>query len=137
MAATNQSDSRPACILFVEDEVLVRMFAVDSLEEAGFRVEQAGSAGEAMARLQVLQDEVTAIVIDLGLPDRPGDEVATEMRRLLTEVPILIASGRSERELRQRFSLDEHVAIMVKPYTGPMLIDALASLGVIAGDQTT
>ncbi|HEY4368314.1 MAG TPA: response regulator [Steroidobacteraceae bacterium] len=136
MAVTNQSGSRPACILFVEDEVLVRMFAVDSLEDAGFRVEQAGSAGEAMARLQALQHEVTAIVIDLGLPDRPGDEVATEMRGILTDVPILIASGRSERELRQRFSLDKHVAIMVKPYTGPMLIDALASLGVVAGDQT-
>jgi CheY-like chemotaxis protein len=124
---------RPTCILFVEDEVLVRMFAVDSLEEAGFRVEQAGSAAEALARLQTLQSEITAIVIDLGLPDRPGDEVASEMRTLLPGVPILIASGRSERELRQRFSLDEHIGIMVKPYTGPMLIDALASLGVVAG----
>ena len=126
--------AQPACILFIEDEVLVRMFAVDSLEEAGFRVEQAGSATEALARLQALQSQVTAIVIDLGLPDRPGDEVASEMRTLLPGVPILIASGRSERELRQRFSLDERVAIMVKPYTGPMLIDALASLGVVAGN---
>jgi len=126
--------AQPTCILFVEDEVLVRMFAVDSLEEAGFRVEQAGSANEALARLRALQSQVTAIVIDLGLPDRPGDEVASEMRTLLPGVPILIASGRSERELRQRFSLDERVAIMVKPYTGPMLIDALASLGVVAGN---
>ena len=126
--------AQPACILFIEDEVLVRMFAVDSLEEAGFRVEQAGSATEALARLQALQSQVAAIVIDLGLPDRPGDEVASEMRTLLPGVPILIASGRSERELRQRFSLDERVAIMVKPYTGPMLIDALASLGVVAGN---
>ena len=126
--------AQPTCILFVEDEVLVRMFAVDSLEEAGFRVEQAGSANEALARLRALQTQVTAIVIDLGLPDRPGDEVASEMRTLLPGVPILIASGRSERELRQRFSLDERVAIMVKPYTGPMLIDALASLGVVAGN---
>jgi CheY-like chemotaxis protein len=126
--------AQPTCILFVEDEVLVRMFAVDSLEEAGFRVEQAGSASEALARLRALQTQVTAIVIDLGLPDRPGDEVASEMRTLLPGVPILIASGRSERELRQRFSLDERIAIMVKPYTGPMLIDALASLGVVAGN---
>jgi CheY-like chemotaxis protein len=125
-------DSAPpsACILFVEDEVLVRMFAVDSLEEAGFRVEQAGNAAEALERLAALGSAVAAIVIDLGLPDRPGDEVASEMRAQLPSAPILIASGRSERELRQRFSLDERVAIMVKPYTGPMLIEALASLGV-------
>jgi hypothetical protein len=54
------------------------------------------------------------------------------MRALLASIPILIASGRSERELRERFSVDQRVAIMVKPYTGPMLIDALASLGVRA-----
>lgn len=108
------------------------MFAVDSLEEAGFRVEQAGTASEGLERLQQLKDEIDAIVIDLGLPDRPGDEVAGEMRALLASIPILIASGRSERELRERFSVDQRVAIMVKPYTGPMLIDALASLGVKA-----
>jgi len=128
----NPRAAKPACILFVEDEVLVRMFAVDSLEEAGFRVEQAGTASEGLERLQQLKDEIDAIVIDLGLPDRPGDEVAGEMRALLASIPILIASGRSERELRERFSVDQRVAIMVKPYTGPMLIDALASLGVKA-----
>jgi len=127
---TIHSAPPPVCILFVEDEVLVRMFAVDSLEEAGFRVEQAGNATEALERLAALGNAVAAIVIDLGLPDRPGDEVASEMRAQLPSVPILIASGRSERELRQRFSLDERVAIMVKPYTGPMLIEALGSLGV-------
>lgn len=120
------------CILIVEDEVLVRMFAADALEEAGFRVEQASSAAEALSKVQALQDGLTAVVIDLGLPDRTGDAVAAEIRALHSELPILIASGRSEKELRQRFAVDSRVAIMVKPYTGPMLIDALGSLGVTA-----
>lgn len=128
------TSSRPAatCILIVEDEVLVRMFAADALEEAGFRVEQAASAAEALSKVQTLRDGLTAVVIDLGLPDRSGDEVAAEIRTLHDQLPILIASGRSERELRQRFAVDGRVAIMVKPYTGPMLIDALDSLGVAA-----
>lgn len=120
------------CILIVEDEVLVRMFAADALEEAGFRVEQAASAAEALSKVQTLRDGLTAVVIDLGLPDRSGDEVAAEIRTLHDELPILIASGRSERELRQRFAVDGRVAVMGKPYTGPMLIDALDSLGVAA-----
>lgn len=126
------TDSRPAatCILIVEDEVLVRMFAADALEEAGFQVEQASSAAEALSKVHALQAGLTAVVIDLGLPDRSGDEVAAEIRALHDRLPIVIASGRSEKELRQRFAVDSRVAIMVKPYTGPMLLEALNSLGV-------
>jgi len=128
----SDSQSNP-CVLIVEDEILVRMFAVDTLEDGGFQVEQAGSGAEALAKVHALRDGVLkAVVIDLGLPDRSGDEVAAEIRAALADVPILIASGRSERELKERFAVDGRVAIMVKPYTGPNLIDALASLGVKA-----
>jgi CheY-like chemotaxis protein len=127
----NDSSSGPIRVLIVEDEVLVRMFAVDSLEDAGFKVEEAANGAEAMEAVTRLQERLAAVVIDLGLPDRPGDEVAAEIRGALANVPILIASGRSEKELRERFAVDSRVAVMVKPYTGPMLIDALASLGVM------
>lgn len=126
----SDSSSSQARILVVEDEVLVRLFAVDALDEAGFKVEEAANATEALRAVERLKKELTAVIIDLGLPDRSGDEVAAEIRRVLAEVPILIASGRSERELREKFSGDRRVGSLVKPYTGPMLVEALASLGV-------
>ena len=43
--------SGPASVLIVEDEMLVRMFAVDALEDVGFQVLQAGDAGEATTAL--------------------------------------------------------------------------------------
>jgi CheY-like chemotaxis protein len=116
-------------VLVVEDEILVRVFAVDALEDAGFRVEQAGTASEAMQALRVAPD-VEAALVDVGLPDRPGDQLAAEMHALRADLPIVIASGRSESELKERFGADAKVAILVKPYTAPMLIRALASLGV-------
>ena len=128
----NDSNSVPVHILIVEDEVLVRMFAVDSLEDAGFKVAEAANGAEALQAVSKFQGQLAAVVIDLGLPDRPGDEVAAEIRRALADIPILIASGRSERELKEKFAGDSRVAVMVKPYTGPMLIDALGSLGVTA-----
>lgn len=130
----NDRKSAPARILIVEDEALVRMFAVDSLEDAGFKVEEAANGAEALHAATRLKDQLAAVVIDLGLPDRSGDEVAAQIRSTLAHIPILIASGRSEKEIRERFAVDRHVAVMVKPYTGPMLIDALASLGVAAGN---
>ena len=117
-------------ILIVEDELLVRMFAVDALEDAGFQVEQAGTAQEALRSVQQLGSELTALIIDLGLPDRTGDQLAAELRDAKVEVPILIASGRSEREIRDRFVNDPRIGILVKPYTASMLIDALEQVGI-------
>jgi CheY-like chemotaxis protein len=122
-------DSKPR-ILIVEDEVLVRMFAVDALEDEGFSVEESATAADALGKLQALNSQIVAAIIDLGLPDRPGDQVATEMRAIRGDLPILIASGRSERELKERFVLDGRVGIVVKPFTGPMLLQALEKIGV-------
>ncbi len=130
--ATMNARSHPTCVLLVEDEPLVRMFATDALEDAGFRVAQASNGAEALHALQLLERELSAVVIDVGLPDRPGDEIAAEMRARLALLPILIASGRSEKELKVRFAVDSRVAIMPKPYTGPMLIARLGELGVAA-----
>lgn len=127
---TLQNTSGSARVLVVEDEILVRMFAVDALEEAGFKVDQVGDAAEALRALEQVAADLRAVVIDLGLPDRPGDEVAAQMRGLRPDLPILIASGRSERELKERFSGDKRIGLLVKPYTAPMLVDALAALGV-------
>ena len=119
----------PTAILLVEDEFLVRLFAVDALEDAGFRVFPAETAAQA---LQVVRDapEVRAAVIDMGLPDRPGDQLVAEVQALRAGLPIVIASGRSGRELRERFSQHSRVAILVKPYTAQLLLEALAEVGV-------
>lgn len=117
-------------ILIVEDELLVRMFAVDALEDAGFDVEQAGTAGEAINSLKQLSGELHAAIVDLGLPDRSGDQLAGDLRTIKSDLPIVIASGRTEREMRERFASDTRVAVLAKPYTASMLVDALAQVGV-------
>jgi DNA-binding response OmpR family regulator len=119
-----------AGILIVEDELLVRMFAADALEEAGFEVTQAGDGAEALAALAAAQTGFAAVIIDLGLPDRSGEHLAEEIRAMHANLPIVIASGRSERELRDRFAGDDRIAILVKPYTPTLLLDSLESLGV-------
>src|SRR5690606_8768363 len=113
------------------DEMLVRMFAVDALEDVGFQVLQAGDATEATTALQNGAD-VVAVIVDMGLPDRSGDQLAAEMRAKLKNLPILIASGRSERELKDRVVADQRIGVLVNPYTASMLIGALAALGVQA-----
>lgn len=133
MNSTN-NESRP-CILIVEDEVLVRMFAVDALEDEGFKVVESATAAEAMTQLQALGSQLAAAIIDLGLPDRSGDQLAAEVRAAQPALPILIASGRSERELKERFVIDSRVGIVIKPFTAPILLEALEKIGVTPGNR--
>jgi len=66
----------------------------------------------------------------MGLPDRPGDQLAAELRAIRRDLPLLIASGYDSRDLQRQFAGDPHVAVMSKPYDSRMLRDALVALRV-------
>jgi CheY-like chemotaxis protein len=70
-----------AAILIVEDDPLLRHAFRLLLEDAGYRVQEAGTAAQALDR--VAQERPALVLLDLGLPDRPGLDVA----RTLTSDP--------------------------------------------------
>ena len=119
----------PSRILLVEDEPLISMVTAELLSDAGFAVEEAATATEAMAKLNC---RFAAAIIDLGLPDRTGDVLAREVRQKHAEFPILIASGRGRHEVAAMFGGDARIGYVGKPYDVDALVDALRRLGVIA-----
>jgi CheY-like chemotaxis protein len=54
-------------VLIVEDEALVRMTAVDMIEEAGFEVLEAANADEAILLLEARRD-ITVVFTDIEMP---------------------------------------------------------------------
>ena len=72
-------------VLVVEDEVMIQMLAVQYLEERGLKADVAGSATDALNKLRLIPGGVDAVVIDLGLPDRPGDVLVREIRSLFPD----------------------------------------------------
>jgi CheY-like chemotaxis protein len=88
-------------ILIVEDDELLRDAFTLLLEDAGYQVLGAGSATEA---LDLAVDRLPALVVlDLGLPDRPGLDVVRAMRQDpdLRDTPVIALTGRvGERERR-------------------------------------
>lgn len=91
-------------ILIVEDDDLLRDAFRLLLEDAGYQVLEAGSAGEALA---LAIDRFPALVVlDLGLPDRPGLDVVRAMRLDpdLKDTPVIALTGRvGENERRACF----------------------------------
>ena len=122
----------PGRVLVVEDEALIRLLATGYLEEAGFTVDGAGSATEAMNKIALTHGGIDAVVIDMGLPDRRGDILLKEIRALHPNLPIVLASGRAVVELREEFEEAKKIEIVTKPYTASDLLGALDRLGLRA-----
>ena len=83
-----------APILLVEDDDLLRQAFRILLEDAGYRVAEAGTAAAAVASARA--ETPAAVVLDMGLPDRPGLDVARELRVLdeTRAIPIVALTGR-------------------------------------------
>lgn len=95
-------ESHPARpILLVEDDVLLRQAFRLLLEDAGYRCREAGSAAETF---QAIDEELPALVLlDLGLPDMSGLELARTLRErpATADTPIVALTGRAGEDERE------------------------------------
>ena len=94
-----------ARLLVVEDEVLVRMVAVDVLREAGYEVEEAGQrrrgAGAHGHERRSVSRRPSWIS---ACPTVAPTSWRVELRALRADLPLVIASGYDEADMRQRFA---------------------------------
>jgi len=86
-----------ATVLVVEDERKLRELVRSYLERAGFMVLSTGSGAEAMTLAASAAPDL--VVLDLGLPDVPGETVARELRATAA-VPIVMLTAKSTEEDR-------------------------------------
>jgi DNA-binding response OmpR family regulator len=100
----------------VEDELLVAMVAMDVLDELGFHVLEASSAAQALELARDHYGGIAFAMVDLGLPDRPGEELVCELRELYPTLPIIIASGKGVDAIDDGVRSLANVAFVTKPY---------------------
>ncbi|MDP2331373.1 MAG: response regulator [Reyranella sp.] len=121
---------RESRILVVEDEFLLQMFVADILTDAGFVPVQAASASEGLTKFRAEFGELAGAIIDLGLPDRRGDELVADIRAVRSDLPIILATGYADDKVRRRFAQDDRVTILSKPFESDGLLAALRRFGV-------
>src|SRR6187200_15051 len=78
---TNNHLDAPANVLVVEDEMLLRMRAVDIVEDAGFRAVEAVNADEALAILESRSD-ISLLFSDIQMPGTM-DGLSSRMRCMI------------------------------------------------------
>jgi DNA-binding response OmpR family regulator len=109
-------------VLIVEDHTTTRRFLADNLSADGFEPIEAVTAAEGM-RL-VAERSPDLAVIDLGLPDRDGLDLLTEVRSSArrgvavdAQLPVLILSGRASELDRIRGFERGTDDYLVKPFS--------------------
>jgi DNA-binding response OmpR family regulator len=122
-------------ILLVEDEELVALSVRIALSEVGVNAVCAASAEQ--ARLLLSAMTFSGAIIDVGLPDVRGDQLAREFRLLKPTLPILLCTGFDAANYAVGFQDDPCVRVIEKPYDEPYLFAQLRLLGILLEDWSS
>lgn len=111
--AVGRGHDVPVHVLLVEDDPGIATSSRDGLIAAGFTVDHVGTGAAALTRSA--QGGIDVIVLDLGLPDMDGQDVAREVRKS-SPVPIVVISARGDevdRVIALELGADDY---LVKPF---------------------
>jgi CheY-like chemotaxis protein len=117
------SVSKRAVILIVEDELLIRICALEFVRDAGFEAIEAATADDAIAILQA-RDDIRIVFTDVNMPgSMDGLKLAAAVRGRWPPIEFIVTSGRQSPAASE---MPERTFFITKPYTSAQLASALA-----------
>ena len=122
-------------VLVVEDEPKIRELLRGYLERAGMSVVTTGSGAEAITLAASARPDL--VLLDLRLPDVPGEEVARELRAA-SSTPILMLTAKAAEEDRIRgleLGADDYVTKPFSPREVVLRVQAI--LRRVGSDPST
>ncbi|QFY44386.1 response regulator [Candidatus Methylospira mobilis] len=106
-------------ILLIEDDPQMRLFLTTTLEDSGWNVLQAATGKQGLSLVRSHGPNI--VILDLGLPDTDGVDLAVRLRKL-SPVPIIVVSAR-DRESDITRALDAGADdYLTKPFRNAELI---------------
>jgi CheY-like chemotaxis protein len=109
-------------VLVVEDEPVLRMMAVDLVEEAGFKAIEAGKADHAVRILEARSD-VRIVFTDIDIPgSMDGMKLAAAVRNRWPPIEIILTSGYYDEK---KGKLPVRSVFFCKPYNTSEVIETL------------
>ncbi len=120
-------------ILVVDDEAPIREALVSTLDSNGYRCFTAEDGSDALAVYFSRRDDISLIVTDLAMAQMDGIKLVRNLRRLGSDVRVVVSSGHIQKE-----SMQELVALGVrhfleKPYSAEKLLRTIRkALGAAA-----
>ena len=113
-------------VLLEDDDLLRDRILAPKLRQFGFEVTATGSAAELHAVVKKGAPDI--FLLDLGLPDGDGFEVARSLRSAVPQAGIIILTGRSDNVDRVRGLFEGADAYLTKPVEIDVLVATLYSV---------
>jgi len=122
-----ESDPAPrrGCVLLVDDDPDVRFVGSEMLDLLGFQVLTAVDGPEGLDVFRAHGGEINCVILDLTMPKMGGEEAFRELRRLRSDVCVILSSGYNEQDVTQLFVGKGLAGFIQKPYTAAKLRDTL------------
>lgn len=103
-------------VLLVDDEPLLRMVALEQLEELGYSVVEAEDGPSAL-KLLAQHWPIDLLITDVGLPNGlNGRQLADAARELHPELKVLYITGYAENAVLNHGHLERGMQVMTKPF---------------------
>jgi CheY-like chemotaxis protein len=106
-----------------------------TLEKAGYRVLVATDGVEAVETFLRHKDEISVVILDLGLPKLNGWEALQKMRKADPALKPILASGYISHDMESAMDKGEISALLMKPYEPNEIIEKVA-LAVLKAAKT-
>ena len=113
-------------VLYVDDEEAIIFLMTRLLERRGYRVSGYTDPREALAAARADPARFDLVVTDYNMPGMSGLEVASALREIRADLPVVLASGYITEELRQRAPAAGVRELIYKPNSVDELCEAVA-----------
>ena len=115
-------------VLIVDDEPALSNMLAKTLERVGYRVSACIDSRNALALFTQSPDTFDVIVTDLTMPNMTGRELATAIRQIRPDIPIIVITGNADK-LGTDSELDSAITrCLIKPVRKRQLCEALADV---------
>ncbi len=114
-----------ATILVVDDVPDVRKLSEKMMKKLGFNVLLAGSGKEVVQIYTENKKKITLIVLDMIMPDMDGKETLVELRKINSEIKVLLSSGFSKDNMTPDTNFEGFNGFIQKPYKIHQLSSAI------------
>jgi len=131
--AEAQALDRPMRVLVIDDEADIRDVLVEALESRGMQVFTADDGRAGIEMFESRHDEIDVVLLDMTMPGMTGGAVLTRLEEIDPDLRVIIASGYSEENIRQKIGRGGAVAVIQKPFTIDALVRKLHAVVAASG----
>jgi two-component system cell cycle sensor histidine kinase/response regulator CckA len=121
----------PGAILLVDDEKAILDIAARLLASIGFDVIQARRGEEALRLYSEHQLRIRLALVDLSMPRISGEAILRELRKLSTDLPLVLMSGYPPSDVLARLEEVKLSGFLQKPFRLPSLLELLRRLEIV------